>query len=321
MCETATDGSDFQCGASLSRLQTDTDGQVRLRYWAPGVLADAKTTLIVTARCGAKPCTASQTTSHTALIVKPYEIYHHSADLPADDVHEMDEWAGGPSGFTKFVESSVQGYDALKYALKAVESFESTAKRAEELLAGVERVEPIAVVLDVGLKVNEAFEAQGMFSIFLRASGLSPFGIGSDPSEDSASGNPTPTFVRELMNQLAVPSFLKVGNGGFWWASAQTIRTSEDAGGPSSATDVWSLDTTVYEVSHCDNQQGSCGPGYRNEPGSHIALNEGIQPKLVIELTLSRNHVAVEEEGFSIQYDALAWTTTQPNLEGVVQDF
>ena len=63
-----------------------------------------------------------------------------------------------------------------------------------------------------------------MFVLFLKDSGLSPFGIGSDPFEASSFGNPTPTFVRELMNQLAVPSFLKVGNGGFWWASAQAIR-------------------------------------------------------------------------------------------------
>ena len=249
------------------------------------------------------------------------KIYQHSAVLSAADVREMDKWAGGGSFFTKFVDTSVVGYDVLKNALLALEKFEKTTKNAKELLEGVEKVEPIAVLLDAGLKINDAFEAQGMFSLFLDISGLSPFGIGADPSEDSASGQPTVTFVRALMNQLALPDFLKGGNGGFWWASAEAIRRSEDASAVVAPDDVWSLDTTVYEVSHCDNQEGSCGPGYRNKPGSHLSFNRGIQPQLVIDLTLRRNNSPVEEGEFVIQYDALAWTTTQPNLERVIQDF
>jgi len=294
---------------------------VHLRYWVPGVLGDAKATLTVTAHCGASPCTAPQTTSHMTLSVKPHEIYQHSAVLSAADVAEMDKWAGGGPFFTKFVDTSVVGYDVLKNALLALEKFEKATKNAKELLEGVEKVEPIAVLLDAGLKINDAFEAQGMFSLFLDISGLSPFGIGADPSEDSASGQPTVTFVRALMNQLALPDFLKGGNGGFWWASAQDIRRSEDASVVGAPDDVWSLGTTVYEVSRCDNQEGSCGPGYRNKPGSHLSFNRGIQPQLVIDLTLRRNNSPVEEGEFFIQYDALAWTTTQPNLEGVIQDF
>jgi hypothetical protein len=255
------------------------------------------------------------------LAVNPYEIYHHSAGLPSNDVSEMDEWAGGPSGFDKFVETSVQGFDVLKSALQAIEAAEAAAKAVKVALHAFEKVEPIALVLDVGLKINEAFEAQGMFALFLEASGLSPFGIGSDPFEASASGIPTASFVRELMNQLALPSFAKIGNGGFWWASAQDIRRIVEAQGQHPSYAGWSLNTDVYEVSHCDLQLGGCGPGYGNNPGSDIVFYEGVQPNLVIELTLLRNQVPVEEEGFVIHYDALAWTTTQPDLLGVIQDF
>jgi hypothetical protein len=83
----------------------------------------------------------------------------------------------------------------------------------------------------------------------------------------------------------------------------------------------WSLDTTVYEVSNCDIKQGPCGPGYGNSPGSDIDINTGIVPNLVMESALGLNGEPVEKLTFEIKYDALAWTTTQPNLLGVIQDF
>jgi hypothetical protein len=40
-----------------------------------------------------------------------------------------------------------------------------------------------------------------------------------------------------------------------------------------------------------------------------------------MELTLSHNGAApAEEVAFDIPYDALAWTTTQPDLTGVIHD-
>jgi hypothetical protein len=182
----------------------------------------------------------------------------------------------------------------------------------------------------LALVINDAFEAQGMFALFLEDSGLSPIGIGSNPFEASASGIPTVTFVREMMNQLAfskafsgVFSPLRVGTGGFWWASAQDVERIALAGGRLTLANVfgWSLDTSVYEVSHCDAQHGSCGTGYGNRPGDDEVLHPGIEPELAFELSLVHNGVAVEQLGFGITYDALAWTTTQPDLLGVIPDF
>jgi hypothetical protein len=62
------------------------------------------------------------------------------------------------------------------------------------------------------------------------------------------------------------------------------------------------------------------GPGYRNAVGSSAATKGGIQPELVIELALSHAHAPVETLAFNVQYDALAWATTQPDLKGVIQD-
>jgi hypothetical protein len=40
----------------------------------------------------------------------------------------------------------------------------------------------------------------------------------------------------------------------------------------------------------------------------------------VFELSLSHAGVAVEQLGFVIQYDALAWTNTQDHLMAVIRD-
>jgi len=110
-----------------------------------------------------------------------------------------------------------------------------------------------------------------MFAIFLNDSGLSPFG-NRDQSlrglrrRDARAAS----FVRELMSQLAIPSFLRAGNAGFWWAAANDIHhilvtTSQ----PTFDTYQWSLSTTVYEgLALASPITGPCGPGYGNKPGS-----------------------------------------------------
>jgi hypothetical protein len=320
LCTTSATGQDKECSVSLHGLQTNADGQVHLRYWAPGVLANANTTLTVTAHCDARPCSAGQTTSYLALTVKPYVIYQHSQALTNEDALEMREWASGGTTFTQYLEGSTLGFDVITNALKLLKKFEIATKTATEVLEGVENIEPWAELLDYGLKINKYFEAEGMLALFLDLSGLSPFGIGAPPSEASASGAPTTIFTNELVNQILAPNFLKMGDGGFWWASAQDIYRVINAYGAGLESG-WSLNTKVYEVSHCDNAEGGeCGPGYRNNVGNSATIRSGVQPELVFELTLLHDKIPGEALAFSIQYDALAWATTQPCLKGVIQD-
>jgi hypothetical protein len=321
ICTTNANGQDKDCGASLHELETNADGQVLLRYWAPGDVNTGTVALTVTASCDAKPCQASPTTTSLTLSEKPYEIYQHTSTLSVDDVNEMAEWANGGAAFTKFVKTSVTGFNVLTRALGVLEKGELTEELVEHTAEAAEKLEPVALVLDAGLIFNEALEAEGMMAMFLDDSGLSPFGIGRPPSESSASGEPAYVFQNELVNQVAVPNILKIGNGGFWWASAGYIHEILNAYGAGQATG-WTLSTTVYETSHCTNPEaGDCGPGYRNDPGSSVVARQGIQPELTIELSLSHNGGApVEALDFDIPYDALAWTTTQPDIEGVIQD-
>jgi hypothetical protein len=321
ICSTTTHGQSKDCGQSLRGLETDADGEVHLRYWAPGVLADSDTTLRITASCNTNPCQASQTMAEMAMTVKPYEIYEHTSTISTDDVAELSEWAEGSTIFTQYLKKASNDFNALKYSLLVLKRFEQAEKIAEEGLELVEHAEPVAIVTDVGLTINEAFEANAMMAMFLDDSGLSAFGIGRPTTETSASGTPSYTFQNELINQVAVPDFLKIGTGGFWWASAEYIHEILNAYGAGQATG-WTLNTAVYEVSHCsDPSNDACEPGYRSDVGYSVPGRSGIQPELVMELTLAHNGGAPSEEvAFDIPYDALAWITTQPDLLGVIHD-
>jgi hypothetical protein len=321
ICSTSVQGQGKDCGSSLHGLETDADGQVHLRYWAPGVLADSTTTLRVTASCDSSPCQASQTMAELPLTVKPYEIYEHTSTLSSSDVAELNEWAEGSTIFTQYLKTASNSFNALKYSLQVLKKFEQAEKLAEEGLDAVEHAEPVAIVVDAGLTVNEAFESNAMMAMFLDDSGLSAFGIGRPTTETSASGTPSYAFQNQLINQVAVPDFLKIGTGGFWWASAEYIHEILNAYGTGQVPG-WTLSTAVYEVSHCsDPSNDACEPGYRSDVGFSVPGRSGIQPELVMELTLSHNGAApAEEVAFDIPYDALAWTTTQPDLTGVIHD-
>jgi len=329
-------------------LRTDSQGEVYLRYWAPGVVADAHITLGVTAQCDVAPCTAAKTTSHTTLRVVPYLIYQHTKQIPNEDLELLVDWAKGERNFTALLESSVNEFNVLHRALQVFQKDAIVAEHAKELLEGIEPFEPIVLTVEIPLYVNVAYAAMGMFAVFLEDTGLSPIGIGRPPFEASVNANPSATFLHELMNQLAVPDWppgFKVSDGGFWWASAQAISkelASETATGHLAFQD-WSLATKVYEVSHCSvgEKTGFCGPGYGNRPGSSAVTNAGIQPELVFVFTLLRgtvelqdglpvehdghpvlaNNVPVLQRSFAIEYDADAWTTTQQGLAGVINDF
>jgi hypothetical protein len=257
------------------------------------------------------------------LAVKPYEIYQHTSTLSVDDVNEMSEWSNGGNAFTSWLEKSVTGFNVLKIAIKVLEANERAEEALEETAEVFEKIHPYALAFDVGFAFNKILEAKGMMAMFLDDSGLSAFGVGDDPTEPSIFdfNDPSVLFQNELVNQIEVPEFLKLGDGGFWWASAGYIHEILNAYGEGQATG-WTLGTTVFETSHCTSPEGDdCGPGYRNDVGSSILNRPGIAPELTFELSLSHNGGApLVALDFDIRYDALAWTTTQPDLQGVIKD-
>jgi hypothetical protein len=321
ICSESVNGQGKDCGHTLSGLKTNADGEVHLRFWVPGVLANSTATLYITAHCDARPCQAGVGTTTLPLTIKPYEIYSKTTTLSTNDVADLSEWAEGGNVFTQYLESAHTSFDALLWTFQLVNKFQEEEKVAEELLKDVERPEPIAWVVFAGLEVNAEFEATSMMAMFLDDSGLSAFGIGYPTTETEAKAAPSDTFRNEMMDEVLVPGFLKTDTAGFWWDSATYIHNVLNAYGAGQATG-WTLSTAVYEVSHCsDPNDDGCEPGYRSDVGFSVVGRSGIQPTLVIELTLSHNGGApVEEDAFGVGYDALAWTTTQPGILGVIHD-
>lgn len=330
VCETDASGSVLSnCGMStLSGLTSDSRGNVYLRYFTPGVVAPADAKLTLDATACSTPCTAKRTgNGQLGMTTAPYLIYQHSGDLSPEGVKTLSEWASGGQAFTKFLEKSTQGFNLLKNALKTLEVFEAESEGAVALLKRVEQAEPVFLPADIILSLNTYAETQAMVALFLNNAGLSAIGLGDPASEASVSGGASNVFSNALVNQILAPEFLKVGNGGWWWAAANIIKKAESAGELGGR---WGLKVDAYEVSNCIPTDGDCGPGYANTPGFSQVLRGGIKPELAFELTLThrvyvpklhKGLVSSFEDGFVVPYDAIAWTETQANIAGRIQDF
>ncbi len=333
VCDQTDIGNDNNCGTGGVTTQTDQHGQALLRYWAPGTIVTAQTTLAVEASkhgsCSGGSCTHSERTGSAApipLSVAPYLIYDSLGSLSPDEEDDLVAWANGTGALARFLKTSANGLHTLQGALEYLKEIEVAAEQAEEGLKALEKVEPVTKTLVVGEKVNDIIESGGMIALFLEKAGLSPLGLGDNPFEATVSGQPNARFVKEIANaSILFPEPMLLGKGGFWYQAARALAASakQNHGEPSGS---WSVVTSVWEVSHCDHTAGSCGPGYGNDPGSAEVIRGGIQPELAFELSFEHNGVVGKSvtgnfDGFAIPYDAIAWTGTQQHVQGVIQDF
>ena len=306
------------CGQYVSGLVTNSDGQVYIRYWLPGVVKAASSTLNVTAKkkCDAQSCSSKElegSADPTTVTVKPYLIYQKTASLSEAQVEDVGAWAGGTRLFTKFLKVTSNGPKVLTYSLKWLKAFVTSSEKVVEGLEVLEKVEPIAGAFEVLQTFTELWERESMIAMFLQVMNLSPIGIGDPPSEASAPSSASTSFSNKIVNYgVAVP--FDIGADGAWWGVAQQLsKTHDDYKG-------YGLVLKVYEVSTC--QQGKdCEPGYANDPGEANVLREGIDPELAFYLTLTYQGYNFGSYNFMLPYDAIAWTETQPNLKGVINDF
>jgi hypothetical protein len=167
-----------------------------------------------------------------------------------------------------------------------------------------------------------------MISAFLYATDLDATGLGDSPSERFAWSFPSLKFRNKIVNfGAALP--LHAGASGVWWDLANTLRevTRPDHGPISvngkSVTKVdpsdWGIKLHVWEVSTCDPGKGSCEPGYANDPGVAVLLRAGIRPELCFEVVLTYNGYHYSDYFFTVPYDAIVWTETQWDLQGVLK--
>jgi hypothetical protein len=337
LCQTSADGlTDLTCSDYLLGLKSNDQGNVYLRYWAPGLVTTRTTTLKVTAKwgCSATACSSREMEGSARPLnikVSPDLIYNHSSPISEEQAEELAAWAGGTAFFTKFLKVTTTAPHVLEYALKWLEANEIAVETAVKGLEALEKVEPIFGVIEVFKVATELWERESMISMFFEDTGLNPIGLGDNPFEATAPAAPTVNFLNHIVNYGVIAPF-DIGADGAWWGIAQDMRGVEEGakiyGHPADLSD-WGVKVRVYEISHCDVSK-DCDPGYGNDVGTDPVLRDGIEPELELQVVLTYSaynpqHTALKSynfgtDTFTIGYDAIAWDESQDGLRGVVSD-
>lgn len=315
-----------KCGhqAHLSRLQTDENGQLRVQYWAPGLVRSSRTTLNATAR---KPCSAAACpvrekvgSATMSLEVSPYLIYAHTETLSKAEAEELAAYGGG-TGFFNRVLHTVTGEGLLAPPLEAAIGWFNLLEEALDKhivgLAALEVVSRVVFVAEV-LKVGtEVWERLGTIDAFLKALDLHPTGLDTNPVEAA-----TPFITGQLQDDLISPHVLLpfgVGASGVAYHLATFLHEREQAQPHEFEHIPWELSVTIHEISFCDPAEGPCGPGYRGIVGTSQVVNPGIEPRLLLDFRVKggpdpRNTFI---DTLGLPYNTPAWMESQSDLRNL----
>ena len=257
-----------ECGqrAHLVGLQTDENGQLRVQYWAPGLVRPSRTTLKATARkvCSGAACPAREKegSAKTSMNVSPYLIYTHSVTLSRDEAEELAAYGGGTGFFNRLLHT-VTGEGLLAPPLEAAIGWlnlveEALAKHIAAL-AALEAVGKLVFVAEV-LKVGtELWERHGTIDLFLKALDLRPTGLDADPVEAAA-----PFISAQFHDDLISPHVvLPFGAGatGVAFHLASFLHERQQAHPHEFEHTRWQLSVKIHEISFCNPAKGACGPG------------------------------------------------------------
>jgi len=318
------------CSRFLSDLTTDSNGQVYVRYWAPGVVSTATTTLNVTAK---STCTTSSCPLHTKqgsakpthLTINKYLIYKNTSPILTETEDEiLADWTGfGENRLISFLLRSAKANTAAQLALKWLGAEETAEEAFTKALEFTEHAELVFLPVEAYEYWNSATERAALLAEFLKLNHLSAYGLGGPPSEAAVYVAPAFSFDQKLVDYGNFVPFHLLGTSGAWWDLAETIGRAyhyEAKHGNASKLRV-SIELQVYETSYCDPSKGVCDPGYANDPGSASVLRPGIQPQLTFRLILRQKGLGVvDERVFDTPYDAIAWSETQSHLNDVIKD-
>ena len=302
-----TVASAANCGDGSRELidHTDVNGQVKLRYWAPGVLTEEKVLLTVKA---SDDCTSSSScpTGHLSgedlpnptLTVKPNVLIGTSAkaksvELDAEQAKDLAKWTASAS------------LSSLKDFLRnqGIEHLLSTAIE-KALEAEAEGPVAIAAILHEYNSIN--LEEQGFMALILNKFNIRERGLGVTSPDTFHKVGPTPG--RDFLLKFASDNGqFNIDKGGLTWRYGKELAKLPKIG-------VQTMNLRVTEVSYC-SQGEECGPGYSGSGKEHYA---GIHPYLYFQFVADRGPEGSEfgrhpvlEDSFIVPYSAEAWMQTQ----------
>jgi hypothetical protein len=287
-----------RCGSGrlITGLRTNSSGHLRLRYWAPGLIADGqmKITAKATEACHKSGCPKAGQFTTKDLTVSRNLIYRHNATLSAAEAGELANWADGDLfgfGAKQSVEIGLNRYlDALVKAEKLAEH------GAEKLGEGLER---IAGLLEIAEVASSQWEQQGFMALFFEKFGLSGTGLGRAPEGSVVSAAPSGAFQIALAGDGIAP--LRLAQKGVLWNYGAALAFLRDE--HSSEFGAQFIHLYVYEVSYCA-QGEDCGPEYYG--------SKGIHPYLEFQFVADHSRIAQTfESHFLTPYNAQAWMDTQ----------
>jgi uncharacterized membrane protein len=294
------------CNARLLHgVTTDDQGQVYLRYWAPGLITDPSTpvTVNVQARkpCSSKGCSLKSGTGTASPPVNPkaFVVYKQSAPLPKIDGFWLAVYralhTGGTKVFRKVIEFALSG------------GFGAAEKELVEQLAekGGEHVRE-----ELANKAAPAlFTAEGLTELFLEQlfkervpdDGLGPGG-GYLFTKFGEKGLRKERFIEAFAGGPGVID----PNGGLLWKFGDALYKIEqqDHDIPDQTVTL-----TIYEVSYCAQEaQTLCGPGYLNGELRGAEPYKGIHSFLAFDLHSEQGANNTTFDGsVVVPYEAQTW--------------
>ena len=300
------------CGGTLSRLGTNKDGQLRLLYWAPGLISDASVTFNgVTASKDNEKGTATP----VSVNIRPYLIYQvTNAELSEKEAGELADWAASKGIIATLGKLLVPVSVSSLLIGPALGYWVGITKEAANAVAKLElyeAAEPIVGAADIAHLLYEVYERWGNVALFIKAFQLNTIGLGADnPFERVAEALPGTAFGDALANVATAVAPLHIGAAGLLWDYGKALAFLADHHDPAFGSQEMSLD--IYEVSTCKEGE-LCGPGYRER-------SAGIQPQLYFRF--DAGHSATEHSfgpyTFTVPYDPNGWTESQAGLRGLI---
>lgn len=297
----------------LNGLPTDGNGQVHLRYWAPGLVQPE----IVHLKLDATGCNCNAGGVQTGgpeqrtFTVQPHRLLYMDGQLTPFQADLLAK-STAPKGFAGLLTDQADS-SALDKAIdflfgEVLEGGAGTAVTvAQTALAALTpevrvQQELAAIVLD-----KFKFVEWGLGDT--SDSGLYEY----DPANDAL---PKPAFLDEFAGDSGSTG---LGSGGLLWKYGKELAKAADfLRGNGEFLGTQFIHLTVYEVSYCDQRDLNCGPGYAPVYTTGAQRRTGIHPFLYFYFTAYRGPSGSEHGlhfvfsgSFVAPYNANAWMQAQ----------